>query len=396
MKWIKNSSFIWYIVCTFFLIIPTKSRAQDSCKLRISVLTCGVGDELYSIYGHSAVRVVDTCAGKDIVFNYGTFDFGDPDFYLKFTRGKLLYYLDADDFNSFIQLYVYEKRSVQEQVLNLKPEEAQQVYDFLLNNLREENKYYKYDFLFDNCSTRIRDLFAQIFKDKIRFNPAISSDSLSFRNILDYYERNLHWERVGINILMSSIVDRKMTSNESMFLPDYLMKGLDNTTLDGNQLVKSKQIILEQGQFVKNTKNIPLIIFWMILVLFVLISLSSKLKFLLKGFDIILFTVMGLLGIFILLMWLGTEHKVCGWNLNLVWAFPLHLIFVYYILVNSDKKIQYAKQAYSILIIGILYAYFSPQKFIPEITPLLLLLFWRLHAYSRNTLFKNKFFIFKT
>ncbi len=396
MKWIKNISFICFIVCAFSLIIPIKSIAQDSCKLRISVITCGVGDELYSIYGHSAIRIVDSCEGKDIVFNYGTFDFGDPDFYIKFTRGKLLYYLAAENFNSFLQTYIYEKRSVEEQVLNLTQNDALAVKSFLFNNIKEENKYYKYDFLFDNCSTRIRDLFSEIFKNRIRFNPIIPNDSISFREILDYYERNLHWERVGINILMSNIVDRKMTSYESMFLPDYLMKGFDNATLDGNQLVKTKHILLDNNQFPNKAINTPRLAFWGVLIFFILISLVPNLKIVLKVADVVLFSILGLLGIFILFMWFGTEHKVCAWNLNLIWAFPLHLIFVFYIISDAKQKTLYAKNAYWILIAGLFYSILSSQKFIHEITPLIILLLWRLHIHSKNQLLKNKFFFFKT
>ena len=60
--------------------------AQDSSRLRISLLTCTPGDELYSIFGHSAIRITDSSnVGNDyfdIVYNYGTFNFDDEGFYL--------------------------------------------------------------------------------------------------------------------------------------------------------------------------------------------------------------------------------------------------------------------------------------------------------------------------
>ena len=89
---------VWVIL----LALPLGSIAQnDSAGLRISLLTCSPGAELYSTFGHSALRIVDSSSGTDIVYNFGVFDFYHPDFYLKFVRGKLLYYLDQQAFSDF-------------------------------------------------------------------------------------------------------------------------------------------------------------------------------------------------------------------------------------------------------------------------------------------------------
>jgi hypothetical protein len=229
---------VFLFVCGFsFLFLNLRTSAQDSCRLRISILTCGVADELYSCYGHSAVRVTDSCAGIDVVYNYGTFNFGDPDFYSKFTRGKLPYYLNDEEMNGFMSTYIHEGRSVKEQVLNLSEEDARKIQSYLINNLKEENKYYRYDFLLDNCSTRIRDIFSDVFKSRFEYGYSMADDSCTFRTILDYYEKEKHWERFGINLLMSNVVDDKMTNLQSMFLPDYLMRGLSNARLDDRRIV---------------------------------------------------------------------------------------------------------------------------------------------------------------
>ena len=131
----------------FFFLICLFSKAQaDSCNLRISLLTCTPGEELYSSFGHSALRVVDRANNFDIVFNYGTFDFDDPDFYTKFVRGKLLYFVSVTTFSDFMSQYEYEGRGVTEQILNLSCDEKQNLLAALNENAKEENKYYKYDF----------------------------------------------------------------------------------------------------------------------------------------------------------------------------------------------------------------------------------------------------------
>lgn len=351
-------------------------------QTRISILTCGTGNELYSVYGHSAIRIVDSVNAKDVVYNYGTFNFGDPDFYIKFTRGKLLYYLNEETFESFISLYQYEQRSISEQVLNLSQEDASKVQNFLINNIKEENKYYRYDFLFDNCSTRIRDLFETVFKQRIVFNRIISNDSVTFRTLLNHYEKKLHWERVGINLLMSDQVDKKMNSRESMFLPHYLSMGFDNCYLDGVKIVKETIDILPQTFEQNNNVNVPLYMMWGILVICIFLQYFLKHEMLLKIFDIVLFTITGLLGILMLFMWLGTDHAVCAWNRNLLWAFPLNIVLVYWIISKNEKAKRYTKYATTLIVVGLLYQFFAEQKYIQEIFPILIVLIMRHRSYS--------------
>ncbi len=143
----------------FIIFFPLKIFAQnDSCHLRISILTCSPGEELYSTFGHSAIRITDSVSHHDIVYNYGTFNFDEPGFYTKFIRGKLSFYLSTDDFESFMNEYLEEKRDITEQVLNLTCAEKYNIVMLLQANMMAANRTYKYDFTFDNCTTRLRDL----------------------------------------------------------------------------------------------------------------------------------------------------------------------------------------------------------------------------------------------
>ncbi|MBL7765723.1 MAG: DUF4105 domain-containing protein [Chitinophagaceae bacterium] len=389
MNWIRFVSLLFFLCCAW--IYP--SFAQSS--LRISVFTCGTGEDLYASYGHSAIRVIDSMKQTDIVYNYGTFNFGDPDFYIKFTRGKLPYYLASDDYESFIRTYEYEKRSVYEQVLNLSEADAQIIHRFLIENLKPENREYRYDFLFDNCTTRIRDLLQHCFGKRVEFGQVFAEDSVSFRTVLDYYERNLHWERFGINLLMSHQVDQKMNKSQSLFLPDYLMKGLSTSTLDGHPLIRETLQILPGDLPFSQTANQPKQIFWVLCVIIILISFSPKLKKFLVYFDVLFFMILGLLGCFMLFMWFGTEHQVCAWNRNLFWAFPLHLIFAILIPLQSPKVALYARYSSWLIIISLIYSLFAEQPYMSEITPLIFLILVRLSSYSKSVRmasFNPKFF----
>ena len=134
------TSFLLFISIASFS--QTDSLAQQGCPIRISLLTCTPGQELYSIFGHSAIRVVDSAANTDLVFNYGTFDFYDPDFYKKFIKGKLVYFVSVDSLQNFLLEYQYDKRGVIEQVLNLSCKEKQAMMSALFENAKEENKFY--------------------------------------------------------------------------------------------------------------------------------------------------------------------------------------------------------------------------------------------------------------
>ncbi len=175
-----------FLIPFFLLASFTSVIAKDSCRLHISLLTCSPGEELYSTFGHTALRVKDNTTGSDIVFNYGTFEFG-PDFYTKFIKGQLRYFLSIENFADFAYSYQYESRSIQEQVLQLSCVEKEKLFTALQINAQEENKYYQYDFLFDNCTTRAKDIVARNTASPVVFNNILPADVPTFRNQIHYY-----------------------------------------------------------------------------------------------------------------------------------------------------------------------------------------------------------------
>ena len=223
---------------------------EEPSALRISLITCTPGAELYSVFGHNALRIVDSAAGTDIAYNFGTFNFDDPDFYTKFVRGKLQYYLSQENFNDFLYAYQYFKRGVSEQVLNLTEKEKKEIQRALFENLTEENRYYKYDFFYDNCSTRLRDI---IFKTKSNqaFNPPqFVANGLTFRDHLHTYldRAEMKWTRLGIDLILGLKADRKMSVSNAMFLPEFLAKGVNATEVNGQKLVIEENTLLPDQQ----------------------------------------------------------------------------------------------------------------------------------------------------
>ncbi len=308
------------------------SQANDSCHLRISILTCGTGSELYSTFGHSGVRVIDSIAGTDIVFNYGTFEFSD-DFYKKFVLGKLDYYLSYADFDLYIQSYIEDKRFIHEQVLDLPCADKERFKAFLENNYLPQNRYYRYEFLDDNCATRIRDIFPKLLGHRFEFGKHIIKPDSTCRQLFDtyLYRSGQDWAAVGISLLLGQRVDRIAGDYGAQYLPDYVEKALAGATVDGHPLVSETNAVLDFPAPDRPT-HVPYIVMVVLLGVALLLALMGrKAQKVQNIFDTVFFLFTGLIGCFILFMWLGTEHTTMGSNMNLLWVSPLWIVFCWYL-----------------------------------------------------------------
>lgn len=365
----------------FLLLIfcVTLTRAQDSSKLRISLLTCTPGEELYSTFGHSAIRIVDEVDSihvTDIVYNYGTFNFDDDGFYIKFARGKLLYYLSLERFDDFKELYQSTNRGMTEQVFNLTGKEKISIQHFLNENAKEENRYYRYDFFFDNCTTRLRDILKRNH-DSSFCRIAVMPAGTSFREALHVYlDKNRQpWSKLGIDILLGAPSDATMTAEQMQFLPDNLMKSLDSS----RTMVHTSQNLYPIENKTGGWQFTPMICFTALLVFMILLSFSASnfLKGLLQGLDGLLFFLSGALGVIMILMWTATDHAMCRNNLNLLWALPTHAVMAFFI--SSSKR--WAR--YYFIFTGIAMAllllawFFLPQQMNNALLPVVLLLMYR-------------------
>ena len=349
-------------ICLF--VFKFSSAQTDSSKLQISILTCSPGNELYSIFGHTALRIVDSTNGSDIIYNYGTFDFEDPNFLMKFTRGKLDYFLSQEYSLDFFASYQFEGRTITEQILNLTFTQKNKIQDALLKNLSGNNKFYKYDFLFDNCTTRIRD----ILKNNASFicNTSLVKSNTTFRNMLYQYldSGGMSWSKLGIDFLLGSKIDRTVTIEESTFLPDYLMFAIDSFNTK-QQFISNRKTYPVTSLITSSKNNQPL---WVISILLVIVVAlyfiyKPKAQKILHILSYILVLITGLLGLLLLFMWLGTDHKSCANNYNLLWALPTNIIGFYFIIKKSKYKNWYFNFATILTFIFLCLWFVLPQEF---------------------------------
>lgn len=324
---------------------------QLSPQSEISVLTIGPGTTLNDAFGHNAFRINDPSLGIDITYGYGEYDFDAPNFYLKFAQGKLNYLISKIEFDRFYQVYsYYYNRTIKEQVLNLSQSEKQTLYDYLINNYKPENRRYLYDFFFDNCATKIKDVTGVAVNNSIKFNTPKTYKEASFRTLIQNNLNRNTWGSLGIDLALGSVIDKKATAKDHMFLPENIYNFFESATIKNSNkpLVKQSHVLYKQNEIVQsnNVLTSPLFIFGIIGLIILFITYKDyhhhKQS---KWLDISLFTFTGILGVIILLLWFATDHKGTHQNYNLLWAFTLNIFIVIQFFKNKVKTwfIKYLK-----------------------------------------------------
>ncbi|WP_205514253.1 Lnb N-terminal periplasmic domain-containing protein [Longitalea arenae] len=377
--------------CILALLCLQAVAQPDSSHLRIGLLTCSPGAELYSTFGHTAIRVTDSASGVDMVYNYGTFDDRDPNFYIKFVKGIMLYALSNYSYSDFLREYTYENRSVIDQELLLTGAQKQSLYAALQENAREENRYYNYYFHTDNCTTRARDMIVQKTGAAIVFNNILPEKRPSYRNLIHTYldKANQDWSKFGIDLLLGSNLDEKVTNEQAMFLPDYLMKGIDAATANGHKLAKKYQFALQLPPTPPGvTLLTPLFLFSMLFIIIGLLSFGALTNVwaqrILNVFDAVFFLCIGIFGILIVTLWAIRVDTVCRDNFNVIWALPTHF-FVAFVVYFKRKWLQtYFRITFAITLLFTLCWFFIPQQVNAAVLPLLGIMLMR--SYFRGNL----------
>ncbi len=363
----------WKKIVFLCLLLPFTAAAQienfrlsDSAK--ISIITLGPGqDELYSAFGHSAIRVHDPEHHFDAAFNYGVFDFNQPHFYLNFARGYLYYKLGVHDYNLFEDHYIDENRYVHEQILNLTPEEKQKVMNFLSWNSQPENEHYRYDYFYENCATKMPAVIKKVLGDSVVFDESHIRSDFTIRDLTDLYLTQQPWGDLGIDIFLGWPMDKVATPYEYMFLPDYVELGFDHATIIRNgtavplvekKLVKNVHVGTDEASSLPK----PLLVFSLFAILTAAICvLDVKKNKISRWFDGLLFGVTGLLGVLLVVLWLFTDHAAAARNLNILWALPTHLVAAIALLKNPSWLRGYFGVTF-LLSVGLLISWtFLPQ-----------------------------------
>jgi hypothetical protein len=349
----------------------------------VYLITCGPGTETYSIYGHSAIRIVIPANNTDLVYNWGVFDFNAPHFVWKFAQGRLDYMLGVYSYDNFLRDYRAEKRWVVSQKVNMTDDEKTELFELIAENLKPENIKYRYDFLYDNCSTRIRDLFEKVLGNLLLYPPPEPRVKLlSFRELLGEYQRGYPWLDFGIDLVLGSPVDKKATFRDRMFLPLDLMSGLSESKAlkEGKQgpLLTNPVTILDfkSPELKQNLLETPIFIFSVILILMVIFTAMVHNPKPNNILDIVLFSLFSILAILMIFFNFFTDHLETKRNFNIIWLNPFIFMCLASVIANRNWKIWFRLTFFLALLFFVLLLVL-PQDFADGTFPLVLMLILR-------------------
>ena len=374
------------LILTAMLIALVPLKAQDFSPTRLSdsafasILTCGAGDEFYTSFGHSAIRVCDSTIGLDIVYNYGTFDFDIPHFYWTFALGNLNYCLSRESFGSFLAEYTWEGRAVWEQRLRLSPQEVNNLFVSLENNYLPQYRYYLYDFFRDNCATRVRDMVSTSLCHRTLSAETTADTNISYRGILyRSTESTLLWWRLGVDIALGLHCDHRCSNYEYMFSPIEMMRQFDTLTVSDTRqpLAEPAQQLLEETRTPLNRSVSPVLTFWVVFIgVLCLTIIGWKKQWRLRWFDTLLFGLTSLVSIVVMFLWFGTSHYCAEFNLNILWASP----FFIYIMLQHKRSAHWILHLQLIMLLAAMIMTIAPlpQQINTAILPITLSLAIRL------------------
>ena len=329
--------------CTFLgiilMLLPLKAVAQDSIQtnamdsVEVSLLTCSPHEEIYSLYGHTALRWHDLRSNEDLAFNWGVFDFRKPYFVLRFVFGLTDYELGTVPMKYFTEEYRNVGSSVTEQVLNLTAEEKQRLFLALVKNLQPENRIYRYNYFYDNCSTRPRDIIEQCVNGKLEYADREDFTS-SYRKMVSACTRNHPWATFGNDMLLGVKADMVTDRRQQEFLPEHLLYDFDRAQIYANgeyrPLVKERRILVPAGVQVIEQDFLfsPTECACGLLILsIVILTFEWRRKKTFRLWDGLLMVAQGLVGLVLFVM-LFSQHPTTSTNLQILLFNPLPFFFL--------------------------------------------------------------------
>lgn len=392
----KRNLFIFLYLIIFFLCAPVvaaqtqEQRENTPDSVRISLLTCAAGQEIYSLFGHTAIRYENYTRGIDAVFNYGIFNFNAPNFVFRFALGETDYQLGVSDYERFAAEYNYLGRDVWQQTLNFTPKEKERLITLLEENYRPENRVYRYNFFYDNCATRPRDLIEKAIDGNLQYadNMTDTNIGINFRDLLHKYSEGHPWSRFGMDLCMGSKADKPIDRRLMMFVPFYVQEYFNKAQIiDKNKqarplvLTEEKIIITGDGETGQLSEGFTPM--QAALLLFILVGGATiyglRCGKTLWGIDLVLFFAAGVAGCILAFLALFSEHPAVSPNYLLFVFHPLHLLCLPCMLnkVRKKQRSRYMLANFVVLTLFILLWLVIPQKFPSAVLPLALCLLVR-------------------
>ena len=360
----------------FFSINIYANELEDKNRYKMSILSIGEGPSLVDAFGHTAIRVKDEELKNDVVFNFGVYDFNSPNFYSNFVKGRPEYKLGVQNYYNLTQNYVRQKRYIVEHQLNLDQNSIKIIIDLLVEKLNDP--YYIYDYFRDNCTTRAADIVIDKTNNKFKDEKLESEDIVSYRELIHGKINENSWAALGIDLCLGAIIDKKIKTRETFFLPENLMNYLD---LYEGDIIK-RNIIYRPESAISYRENIPsplLINLILSLIIVAVTIFNFKTNKWNKSLDTLIFLISGSIGVLIIYLWFFSNHFAGAQNFNFLWAFPFNfaLIFAIYKSKIPNWSIGFIKLLIIMIILLFLHWSTGVQKYNLTLLPIFVALLIR-------------------
>ena len=367
---------LFALALIFFSLNIYANELENKNRYKISILSIGEGPSLVDAFGHTAIRVKDAKLKNDIVFNFGVYDFNSPNFYSNFVKGRPEYKLAIQNYSNLIENYIRQKRYIVEHQLNLDQNSTKIIIDLLVEKLNDP--YYIYDYFRDNCTTRAADIVIDKTNNKFKDDKLESETILTYRELIHRKINENSWAALGIDLCLGAIIDKKINTRETFFLPENLMNYLD---LYEGDIIK-RNIIYSPESEISYRENLPspLLINLILSLIIVAITIfnfkSNKWN---KSLDSLIFLISGSIGILIIYLWFFSNHFAGAQNFNFLWAFPLNFALIFAIYKNKipNWSIGYIKLLIILIILLFLHWTTGVQKYNLTLLPIFVALLIR-------------------
>ena len=360
------------IISISFLALPQLLWSST----RVSVLTVAPGREVFQLEGHTALRIVERDSVgsplRDMVVNWGVFDFQSPNFIARFVKGDTDYMALAYPTKLFIEEYKAEGRKVIEQVINLSPERTDSLIDAIALNLNPENRIYRYNYVLDNCATRPMNLiqrYANLSSTNALGNTDVAlseTKNRTFRSEMRRYHSNYPWYQFGIDLALGNEIDKPISERQQNFAPlQFSMALAKAQTADGAPLVNETKVLVrgpEEGvsQGATPWPLTPMAVSIYALIFTLAITYRDiKHCCLSKWFDSALFGLLGLLGCLLTFLIFFSSHYGASPNLLYLWLNPLCLTAAVGVWIKSWNRVVYWWQIINFAAVIMLFAAYA-------------------------------------
>lgn len=341
---LKFMSRLKYFIFCLFMGVAFSVQSQSTDSIRFSLLTCAPGTEIYSLFGHTAIRYENYTRRIDVAFNYGMFSFNTPDFIFRFVAGETDYQLGITPYSYFEAEYAMRGSSVYQQVLNLTQSEKERLLTILENNYLPENRIYRYNYFYDNCTTRARDKIEECIEGKVVYPDSLSGKS--YRSIVHEFTAGSPWDEFGIDLCLGAEADKEINKRQQMFSPFYMKYYASNAYIvdaGGTRrpliLDETKIVDVEPEEVQPGFILSPLMCGALFLALCVVMAWGQwKTQRIWWGWDIVLYGLQGLAGCIIAFLFFFSVHPTVGSNWLLILFNPIPLLYLPFMVYKAVKR----------------------------------------------------------